>query len=800
MPFLRRYLVLLFSVSLLLTTFGPAAGAVAQPVSPPFYHNIPDAALDYSHVEIKFAEGSGVRLRNGTLTSLSGVSMTGISSALADPRVQRVERLFTRSEAALDADRAQLASTADIPDLNLWYMLTLTPGTSIADAKAYIDALNTLPEVQIAYPAPRPAPPPQRLDVVDATPDFSDMQGYGGAAPNGIGLHGLNLPGIDGQGVTVVDIEYDWNFDHEDLPIAPSDLIAGDLFDFFGSDHGTAVLGQIFGIPNGFGVTGLTPGATAKVASPIFNNLYRIANAINLSASQLQAGDVILIEQQVQGPTNPRCNCGGPNACDYYVPVEYFQASFDAIKNATARGIVVVEAGANGGVNLNDPVFGNLFNRNVRDSGAILVGAAQSWSRVPHCWSNAGPRIDLFAWGDSITTTGYGDLYNMDGLNALYTANFGGTSGASPIITSAVVALQGVAMQRGAPLTPAQVRRILTVGGTPQGASPRQIGVMPNMTSAIEAIPPTMPELVSPVGSETVLGVMPTLVWTANPPFDQVSRYRVSLFDDAGVLIRQFNVEASACAETCSLTISGVALRRGHYRWRVQARNARSSRASVIERFRLEAPAPPVLQSPLGDITTTTPAFTWERVGAVTQYRVRLFLRDTLVAESGWRRVAELGCSQPGDTCDIGQLGQLPNGPYRWDVQARNNALFVGASRRASATFTVQFPAVPAAISPVSDAPVETSSVELTWQQAPDAAQYRVQVRNARNRQVVVNTGWVNGDTLCLDEVCGVLANDLANRRYEWRVQARNTAVAPNISTSGWQRFRVAVPLLEAAP
>ena len=92
----------------------------------------------------------------------------------------------------------------------------------------------------------------------------------------------------------------------------------------------------------------------------------------------------------------------------------------------------------------------NRFKRNFRDSGAIIVGAGAPGTvanaRSKLSFSTYGSRVDLQGWGDDIVTTGYGDLFNNPaaGKRRDYTATFGGTSGASPIVAGAAVDLQGV--------------------------------------------------------------------------------------------------------------------------------------------------------------------------------------------------------------------------------------------------------------------------------------------------------------------------------------------------------------------
>ena len=71
-----------------------------------------------------------------------------------------IERLFTRPEEELDAEReaAQLRSGRALADLNLYYRITLPAGV---DAARFCDELNMLPFVELASPAPKPAPPTQ---------------------------------------------------------------------------------------------------------------------------------------------------------------------------------------------------------------------------------------------------------------------------------------------------------------------------------------------------------------------------------------------------------------------------------------------------------------------------------------------------------------------------------------------------------------------------------------------------------------------------------------------------------------
>ena len=190
-------------------------------------------------------------------------------------------------------------------------------------------------------------------------------------------------------------------------------------------------------------------------------------------------GDVLLIEAQERDPVSET----------YDWPAEILQANYDWISTATAaKGIVVVEAAGNGGHNLDaykDASGKKIFDRSVRDSGAIIVGAGSA--EFPHAklgFSNHGKRIDCYAWGEKIDTT---TTSEAGGSNTEYTTGFGGTSGASPIVAGAALIVQGIAQfSLGRRFSPLDLRALLTASGTPS-ATPAtdKIGVMPDLRAII---------------------------------------------------------------------------------------------------------------------------------------------------------------------------------------------------------------------------------------------------------------------------------------------------------------------------
>ncbi|MBM3133867.1 MAG: hypothetical protein FJZ89_00955, partial [Chloroflexi bacterium] len=453
------------------------------------------AGTSSEHVVLKFAEGTAVRLREGQLVSLGAADLRDLAAVLAQHPGTQVARLFRRSEQELAAQRrqAEFRSGQRLVDLNLYYRLTVSPGD---DSAALANDLNALPIVEIAYPEPLPAPAPgaAAVSALAGTPDFTAQQGYLHPAPGGIdAYYAWSIPGGQGNGVKIVDIEYSWNTNHEDLGLAQGTVIGPPPSDpFHDTDHGTAVLGELVAGANGFGVTGIAHQAATALAGANTSQGWSVANAVDVALSHSQPGDVILIEQQTYGPS--------PSGGSSFVPVEWTQAEFDAIQIAVAGGWIVVEAAGNGGQNLDDPIYLNKFNRARRDSGAILVGAGvppggSGSARARTSFSNYGRRLDLQGWGQGVTSTGYGYLQGGADPNRHYTASFSGTSSASAIVAGAAAALQGVARTRyGFPLDPLYLRQLLVNTGTPQ-AGGEHIGPQPDLRLAIMTLPTSLPSL-----------------------------------------------------------------------------------------------------------------------------------------------------------------------------------------------------------------------------------------------------------------------------------------------------------------
>jgi hypothetical protein len=399
----------------------------------------------------------------------------------------RLRPLFSRSTEELERDRT--AASAEVrmepPDLTRWFSFEAPAGVTM---EAALQRLRSLPYVDVAYALPRAVPASLGADEV---PDFTPLQSYLESAPGGLDvLYAWRQPGGMSERVAIADVEGDWNVGHHDLRRAKEKRIDGELLGGIWYQHGTAVLGQLVGTRNGKGVTGIANkskvlmfsigrrGANGKLDT-------NVPDAVNRAAAALEPGDVMVLEVQYSGLRQS----------GNYIPVEYFDADFEAILAASHKGIVVVEAAGNGNQNLDAPLYEERFDRQVRDSLAIMVGAGAPpgdyrADRARLYFSNYGSRVDVQGWGSSVTTTGYGDLYSKGGRNFYYTAGFNGTSSATGMVAGAVAVLQSIAVENdGNPLKPRRLRRILARTGSPQEGDKKQhIGSRPNLRKAVRRI------------------------------------------------------------------------------------------------------------------------------------------------------------------------------------------------------------------------------------------------------------------------------------------------------------------------
>lgn len=467
-------------------------------VSPkPIYTELP-THLNTDQIVIKLKEGMGQPEYVNNKFDRQGSEWDKLNAIIAttDKSIALTAH-FSSDKDVLNENRAIGSARAgfELPDLTLYHDFNLSPQLTNTQRLTKLNDLNSLSIVEIAYFAPvnelaaikvtdpsiadedKPAPA-----SILVTPNWEDSQHYLKPAPTGVNApYAWSFPFGKGENVRAIDIEGNWIQTHEDLHGGTDDFRLGGTTINEASwwNHGTAVLGEIGSDSNSFGMTGIAYNCdlgTVGVGS------ISAGQAVNIAVNNSNPGDVILIELHAAGP-----NANG-NGQFGYVPMEYWQGNFDAMLNASALGWIVVEAGGNGTQNLDDPVYGSLFDPAFRFSGAIMVAASCS-DHTAASFTNYGQRLDVHAYGCwDVFTLGYGGLYG-DNPNNHYTGSFSGTSSASPMITGACVVLQGLSKNNfGILLDHNEMRTLLQTYSTPQVGTYKQIGPMPDLMGSSEEI------------------------------------------------------------------------------------------------------------------------------------------------------------------------------------------------------------------------------------------------------------------------------------------------------------------------
>jgi hypothetical protein len=301
--------------------------------------------------------------------------------------------------------------------------------------------------------------------------------GYFNPSPEGIDVRfAWNIRGGKGnKKIGFIDIEQGWTVDRNFFNVDFLPLTGVNLNAY--GEHGAAVLQIIMNKGEATNNAGIVPDAKGYVISQWRpDGKPNEADAILSAVFYLGYGDVLLLETQAFHH----------NTGNKLWPVEIYEANFQAIRLATALGIIVIEAAGNGDLYsrtgndldlliINDEKILCLNDGHFRDSGAIMVAA--STGCVPHSrmpGSNFGSRVDCFASGRP------GKKLN-------------GTSGSSAVIAGAALSIQSIYESKyDARIGPRKMKNYLSNEnlGTVSinGSFMDKIGIMPDLKKIISVL------------------------------------------------------------------------------------------------------------------------------------------------------------------------------------------------------------------------------------------------------------------------------------------------------------------------
>lgn len=323
-----------------------------------------------------------------------------------------------------------------------------------------VDLIEVTPD---GIPLPGGVPPEPRSQRHGPPPPAPPSFLPGDPAPAGLGVRQVHEErGCRGAGVRVAIVERGWDLAAPRLPAARIRLLCNDTLGH--RLHGAAVLAVLCAAPDSDGIGGVAPDLDevllAAEGAAAWPGLDLAADAIVAAAAALRPGDVLLLETQREE--------GGLGW-----PAEVSTPILHAIRLATARGVVVVEAAGNGGGDLDAFVTADgrrpfvEGEREGVDSGAVLVGACDG----PPRWrmgagATRGARLDVVAPGDGVGIPGGGARRSGGRDDAVEGPNRGaalprltGTSAAAVLVAGCVALLQSARKAAGLRvLTPMEVR------------------------------------------------------------------------------------------------------------------------------------------------------------------------------------------------------------------------------------------------------------------------------------------------------------------------------------------------------
>jgi glucose/arabinose dehydrogenase/PKD repeat protein len=295
----------------------------------------------------------------------------------------------------------------------------------------------------------------------------------------------------------------------------------------------------------------------------------------------------------------------------------------------------------------------------------------------------------------------------------------------------------------------------------------------PNMEFVVPG-PPPAPTLLSPNGSGAPS--TPTYRWNA---LAGATDYMLWVDSPAGAgVIKTWFTSAVCSAGQCAVTPT-TALPPGTSKWWVLAKNgAGSGPWSVAMTFSVGVLTPPGIStplSPLGTITTATPAFQWTSVSGAAEYL--LWVNDvTGNRHRSWYSAAAAGCAT-GPTCSLSPGITLSVGSASFWIQARNGA---GPGSWSSAgSFTIAASGGVPTTGPTLTAPSGPQSdttPAYQWNAVANATSYYLWVDGPSGN--VVRTVYSAAQTNCASSSeCSITPGTaLALGSYKWWVQAQTSS------------------------
>jgi len=476
-----------------------AASATAENLKPRltwdkyiFAEGVNPKARYLDRLMVKFYDEDLVRIAGDRLVSRTGTDLSSVNAFLErHPEVTLELTILSEPEDEYQARTAEIERKSGIDLVDLFSFTRFRLPEPDADPKGLLAEVLAAPEVELAYYEGIPVDGLCQ-DWGQVTPDYVPDQEYHDPAPEGTDLDyaqsafGADVVDGSGTGVWTGIFERGMQTTHENVTSA---VVATAGTPDADNDHGTAVMGIMGGCDdNGVGVLGYLADQAMRLYQRNSAAYGSVADVYNFANGQLLAGEVTNSSWGYFSnpmPPGQACPCNpGQNGT---VPIEYDAGVKAAVQAGVADGIHYFVITHNGCTDLDDPIFGNIFQY-ATDTGSNYVGAGESAvvgdGHDAACFTSFGSRVNHYAWGEDIYTSGYGTLWAGDGPDEWYRATFGGSSGASPIVAGCGGVLNNIWRDEhaGDNIGPTTLRSWLGTHATPNNDDATvPIGMMPNL-------------------------------------------------------------------------------------------------------------------------------------------------------------------------------------------------------------------------------------------------------------------------------------------------------------------------------
>ncbi|NMQ18949.1 hypothetical protein E4P82_06835 [Candidatus Competibacter phosphatis] len=330
------------------------------------------------------------------------------------------------------------------------------------------------------------------------------------------------------------------------------------------------------------------------------------------------------------------------------------------IDNLRAVGIATVISSGNEG-------YTDAISAPACISSAVSVGSTTK-SDIVSSFSNSASFLDLLAPGSSINSSVPGGGYE----------SWNGTSMAAPHVAGAWAVLKQAKPAAGV----AEVLNALKSTG--KAVTDARNGITKPRIQVNTALAALIgggggvgtPILISPSGM--ISDTTPTYTWTGS---SAATWYRLYVQGPSGVVIDHWYTaaETNCSSDTSCVVTPTTTLASGNHRWWVQAWGSGVySNWSSYKDFTVSGGgggvSTPILISPSGTISDTTPTYLWTGSSGATWYRLYVQGPSGVVIDH-WYTAAETNCSSD-TSCAVTPTTTLASGNHRWWVQAWGSGIY----------------------------------------------------------------------------------------------------------------------------